>query len=66
MSSHPIAEKLVRRMKRERDGKVVNLKNVIAGRPPQKSYSRPWSAKSALPASIPRTPPMSTPKTKCR
>ena len=32
MSSHPIAEKLVRRMKRERDGKVVNLKNVIAGR----------------------------------
>jgi hypothetical protein len=32
MSNHPIAEKLVRRMKRERDGEVVNLKNVIAGR----------------------------------
>jgi hypothetical protein len=32
MGNHPIAKKLIRRMKREMGGEVANLKNAIAGR----------------------------------
>jgi hypothetical protein len=48
MSTHPIAEKLVRRMKREMNGKVVNLKSVIAGRATAEELQRTVVTKEDL------------------
>ena len=60
---HPIAEKLIVRMKKEVRGKLVRFKDAIAGRAAAEELQNP---RSASPACIPRMPHTSTPGTRCR
>ena len=48
MNNHPIAEKLVRRMKREIGGEVANLKNAIAGRKAAEELQKSVATKEDL------------------
>jgi hypothetical protein len=65
-SGHPIAAKLIRKMKQAARGKLVDLRSVVVGHAAAEELQKQVVTEGNLLASIRHMPPTFMPKTRCR